>query len=911
MSEFPSLFKGLGKLDGEYKIELHEGAQPFSLCTPRRVAIPLRNAVRQELDRMERNGVIAKVTQPTEWCSAMVVVPKSNNRVRICVDLTRLNRCVKRERHPLPGVDQTLAQLAGAKLFTKLDANSGFWQIPLSPDSALLTTFITPFGRYHFRRLPFGISSAPEHFQRRMHDALSGLTGTICLMDDILVYGTTRQEHDDRLRQVLQRLSSLGMTLNKDKCTFAQPSVSFLGHIVDCEGIRPDPAKVLAIRKFATPACVGDIRRFLGMVNQLAKFSPNLAEKTKPMRELLAKQNAWVWGESQKSSFEQVKEALMASPVLALYDPNLETVLSADASSHGLGAVLLQRQKKSGELQPVAYISRAMTKCEERYAQIEKEALAFTWACERLSDYLMGLQFHIQTDHKPLVPLFSSKNLDELPLRVQRFRLRMMRFLYTISHVPGKELAIADALSRAPAAVTSATSNALESETAAYVDFIVKNLPASEQRLKEIKECQEADPVCQQIVELCLSGWPAKQSLPTELKPYHTVSAELAVENGLLLRGSRIVIPPPLRRELLNRIHSGHQGITKCRELARQSVWWPGLSKQLENLIQKCEKCLKVQHQRPQPLSPSPLPTLPWQKLATDLFEWKQSVYLLVVDYFSRYIEIARLRQPTTAEVVVHMKSIFARHGIPEILISDNGPQYSSREFSEFAKAYEFRHVTSSPYHPQGNGEAERAVGTVKSLLKKEDNPYQALLAYRNTPLQVGYSPAQLLMGRVLRSMVPTTRAQRKPQIPDLASVQARDKRIKKKQKKDFDSRHRARELSPLEPGDRVWVSERGSEAEVREEVSPRSYVIEAEGGTLRRNRQNLTRLPNSETVDSSQVCDRNAEPIEQSIESNVESHESNGQPNGPTSESTAQTVVRRSCRSSQPPERFDPSWSH
>ena len=221
----------------------------------------------------------------------MVVVPKADSKVRICVDLTRLNESVKRERHPLPAVDQTLAQLAGAKVFTKLDANSGFWQIPLAPASSLLTTFITPFGRYCFHRLPFGISSAPEHFQRRMTEALSGLSGTVCMMDDILVHGRSREEHDERLRQVLQRLSDLGMTLNLEKCKFAQTSVRFLGHVIDGSGIKPDPDKVKAIVQFATPTNVSDIRRFLGMVNQLSKFSPNLANMTQPLRELLVKEN--------------------------------------------------------------------------------------------------------------------------------------------------------------------------------------------------------------------------------------------------------------------------------------------------------------------------------------------------------------------------------------------------------------------------------------------------------------------------------------------------------------------------------------------------------------------------------------------------------------------------------------------
>ena len=316
--QYPSLFQGLGKLKGEYSIELRDDAQPFALATPRRVAIPLLKCVQQELERMERMKVITRVNQPTDWCAGMVVVPKTNGRVRICVDLTRLNESVKRERHPLPAVDQTLAQLAGAKLFSKLDANSGFWQ---APSSSLLTTFITPFGCFGFRRLPFGISSAPEHFQRRMSEALSGLAGAVCMMDDVLVYGENREEHDERLTGELQRLSDLGMTLNADKCVFAQTSVKFLGHVVDSQGIRPDPDKIEAISEFATPTCVSDIRRFLGMVNQLSKFSPNLSDMTQPLRELLVKDRVWVWDEAQRQTFSRVKNNLTASPILAHFTP--------------------------------------------------------------------------------------------------------------------------------------------------------------------------------------------------------------------------------------------------------------------------------------------------------------------------------------------------------------------------------------------------------------------------------------------------------------------------------------------------------------------------------------------------------------------------------------------------------------
>jgi len=306
--QFPGLFEGLGQLQGDYEISLKEGAKPHALSTPRRVAIPLLPRVKEELEQMEQLGVIERVEQPTEWCAGLVVVPKANGKVRLCVDLTKLNESVRRERHPIPAVEPTLAQLAGATVFSKLDANSGFWQIPLSKESAILTTFISPFGRFCFKRLPFGITSAPEHFQRRMSSLLSGIDGVVCLMDDIMIHGTTQEEHDERLARVLTRLQEAGLTLNREKCAFSQDRVSFLGHLIDREGIRPDPGKVAAIRGVQTPSCISDIRRFLGMVNQMIKFAPNLAEVTKPLRDLLRKKNQWNWGPIQEKAFNDVKD---------------------------------------------------------------------------------------------------------------------------------------------------------------------------------------------------------------------------------------------------------------------------------------------------------------------------------------------------------------------------------------------------------------------------------------------------------------------------------------------------------------------------------------------------------------------------------------------------------------------------
>ena len=323
------------------------------------------------------------------------------------------------------------------------------------------------------------------------------------------------------------------MTLNSEKCQFSRKSVKFLGHVVDSSGIRADEDKVMANQKVPTPVNDGDIHRFLGMVNQISKFSPNLSDVTQLLRELLIKGNQWVWGGPQQRAFSQVKEALTSSPVLALFDPNLDTVVSANASSFGLGAVLLQKQP-TGDFKPVANISRSMMPTEQRYAQIEKEALAFTWACERLSDYLVGLKFHIYTDHKPLVPLFSSKRLEELPIRVQRFRLRMMRFQFSISLVPGKDLAIADTLSRAPASASDPTTpdELLQQEVNAFVNIVLQHLPAMEQQLEKIKKHQGEDEDCQQLTVFCQSSWPDKHCLTAALKPYFPVAAEFSVENG-------------------------------------------------------------------------------------------------------------------------------------------------------------------------------------------------------------------------------------------------------------------------------------------------------------------------------------------------------------------------------------------
>ena len=374
-----------------------------------------------------------------------------------------------------------------------------------------LTTFITPFGRYCFNKLPFGISCAPEHFQKVMSRILEGLDGVVCQMDDVLVFGHTQEGHDHHLQDTLSCIAAAGLTLNKEKCVFSKPTMKFLGHIISKNGISPDPDKTAAIQNMPPPESPSDLRRCMGMVTQLGKFSPNLAQISQPLRELLGATKAWRWGQPQEEAFACIKMELTQPAVLVYYDPAADTKVSADASSHGLGAVLLQLHNSSWK--PVAFASRSMSETELRYAQIEKEALATTWACEKFKDYLIGKKFSIETDHKPLIPLLNAKYLDSLPPRILWFCLRLMRFDYTISHVPGKLLYTADTLSRAPTGTSDLDCKALQEEVELYIECVTHHLPATERKLLEYQRHQAEDPLCAQAMKYCSFGWPTNIAL--------------------------------------------------------------------------------------------------------------------------------------------------------------------------------------------------------------------------------------------------------------------------------------------------------------------------------------------------------------------------------------------------------------
>jgi transposase InsO family protein len=396
----------------------------------------------------------------------------------------------------------------------------------------------------------------------------------------------------------------------------------------------------------------------------------------------------------------------------------------------------------------------------------------------------------------------------------------------------------ADTLSRAPVSEGhDSREETFRHEVKAYVNAIVRNLPATPERIQRIRDEQTKDPACSKLREYCEKG---EIEWNGPVKQYFQVRNELTIAENLLMRGNRVVIPPSLRADILERIHTGHQGMTKCRQRAKESVWWPGIRKAIDDKVSNCTVCCEHQQQHPEPLIPSPLPSRPWEKIGTDLFEWKKVDYLLVVDYYSRYIEIAKLTSTSANSVITHLKSIFSRHGLPETVMSDNGPQYSAAAFEEFSKEYGFVHETSSPKYPQANGTAERAVKTVKQLLKKNQDPYLAMLTYRSTPLENGYSPAELLMGRKLRTTLPMSKKQLQPNLPNVAKLRNKERKMRDRMKRNFDKRHGVKNLKPLSPEDTVWIPDGGA---VEKESNTSSYTVQTEDVTLRRNRRDLIRI--------------------------------------------------------------------
>ncbi|PIK51509.1 hypothetical protein BSL78_11614 [Apostichopus japonicus] len=333
---------------------------------------------------MEKLGVIESVTEPTDWVSSVVYSQKANGKWRVCLDPKDLNSAIKRTYHKTPTLEEITHRLAHSTVFSKLDARHGYWSIMLDKESSFLTTFNSPFGRYRFKRLPFGLSVSQDIFQAKMDQILELCPGTFGISDDIGVYGKTEEEHDQNLHRLMKVAREKGLVFNYEKCEIKKPSIKFFGSIYDSQGVHPDPEKVKAIEKIEAPSNKKELQEFMGIATYMSPFVPNLSTCSSPLRSLLKADTEFHWTNSHNQSFNQIKELIRKQVILAYFDPNKESVIEVDASMKGIGCVLLQDSK------PVYFASKALTETEQRYANIEREMLAVVYACEGFTPIFMG-----------------------------------------------------------------------------------------------------------------------------------------------------------------------------------------------------------------------------------------------------------------------------------------------------------------------------------------------------------------------------------------------------------------------------------------------------------------------------------------------------------------------------------------
>ena len=858
ISSYPEVFEGIGCLPGEYHIEIDKDAVPRQSHN-RKTPLSMMADLKEKLESYTKKGILAPVDYPTEWISNNVSVRKPNGTLRVCLDPSNLNKVIQRNHFPMPTLDDVLSELDGARVFSLCDAKDGFLQIKLSEKSSDLTTFWTPFGKYKWLRMPFGLSSSPEEFQRRLSDALSGLKGVTVVADDILIYGKGSthaeavQDHNLKLEKLLTRARRVNLKLNKDKCKFLMKELPYIGHLITNGGVKADPGKIRAITEMKAPIDSDGVRRFLGHVNYLAKFVPNCSAECEPLRRLVGVADKdFIWGPDQERAFKEIKSLITATSSLKYFNVHKPVVVQTDASTEGLGAVLLQDD------QPVSYGSRSLTDSEKNYAPIELELLAIVYGLQKFDQYVFGNpDVTVHTDHRPLEPIFQ-KPLNKAPKRLQSMLLALQRYPVLVQYKPGAQQITADMLSRAPVGKPTRelpdeqifTVNQLKSFLSDLTTENLKtDLPVSEPTYKMIREQTNLDAVMRKLQQLISSGWPQKlKEVPEEIKPYHSYKDELAVLDGIIYKGSRLVVPMSVRQDILKKLHISHQGTAATIRRARSAVFWPQMAEDIRMKTEKCVTCaLDTPMQQPETLQSHDIPGEPWKKVGMDILTYKSRDYLILVDYFSDFFECEQLADLQSRSVIKACKKTFSRYGIPTQLQSDNGTQFVSAEFDAFRRDWGFQHTTSSPGHQQSNGKAEAAVKIVKRLMKRADDPYLALLEYRNTPTSgMTSSPTQRMFGRATRSILPTG---------DSFENQVIQQKYQRKMVVQKHFNKSARDLPNLTIGMPVLLRDfqdqknKWQQGRVVEQLSDRSYLVSNDRTekAVRRNRVDLRPIVEAE----------------------------------------------------------------
>lgn len=818
-----------------------------------RIPAALIEKTREKLQWMLKKGIIERVHEPVDWISPMLVIPKANGDIRICVDMRAANKAIQCIKHPLPNMEHLRMTLRNYTIFTKLDLTNAYHHLPISVKSRKITTFWSNMGLLRYTRLMFGMNAAPELFQGIMEQLFCNLEGIIIYLDDILIGGMTMEDHDEKLQKVETVLEKNSLTLNKEKCEYRKTELEFIGLMISSKGIRISLRKIEAVKHFRKPETLDEVHSFLGLVNYMSSFIMDLATKTAPLRKLLV-EKIFLWTSEHQKVFEELKELIVQSTLeLGFFDVDQQTLLYTDASGVGLGAVLVQKDDQ-GRNRIITCISKSLSRIEKDYPQVHREALAIVWAVKRLYYYLMGKQFTLLTDNQALKFIFGQhKDMGKRVCnRAAMYALELQMFTYKVEHIEGK-LNIADILSRMVPKESEAI-NSVDETTWPNEEFFAITF-------RRVKEEIQKDIILKKVIEaLENNNWTDE-----DLNSYRIFKQEIYLWDNLLWKSDRIILPSALQSNALTVAHLGHPGVISMQRILRNRVWWPGMDRDIKNVVKTCQGCILVERtDPPEPLKMTIMPEKAWHSLAIDFFDaTARNIHLLViVDYHSRYVIIRHMSKDKSADEVINkLEEVFATFDYPASIKSDNGPPFNSEAFAKYCEQHGIISTHSIPLWPQSNGEVEIQNKGIKRILQiaiaQKANWKKMLQTYismynKRPHSTTGIPPIELLMNKKVRYLLPLEKESERNDLVT-ESVRENDQIKKDKMKSYTDNKRRAGESS-IELEDSVLMQSKKTDKlmtnfnptpfKVIERIGKKSKVEGPNGEIYERSNTELKKLP-------------------------------------------------------------------